>query len=473
MSFNHCEGRSAYFFLRVDSSQAQNNNLSTLCEFYIEKKWIDIFTDEYESIAYILSFPVFIWYESDTSSCFLEDIAHTRFFSEMYESLGSVYLIGKLSEKCIKFPSIECKTPSISIACHRSWVNMIILSPSHLILIFGIDTGSIEEEIEWHYRMTRPYDRCPGIYSSYSRLDEVHLIYRDEIRFIHDDEVSEFELIERSICRRCDLAGEVLRIHDTDDRVELHASLHIIHEKWLSNRKRVTHSRTLDDDMIDGVATRKKPVYRFNEVLAYSAAHASIRDLDDLFGRSFYKICIDPCRPEFILDDGDLASLGITDDMIEESGLPTSEESSKDSYRDELLHEWLFTEIATLEIFDWFRFDCLRREREVGFRNMITLCTVWELHSLFFMAVTEGKNTFIIDSYLMDDVFSYECIEYAVESSRIHLFCIDEKLLKITKGERISSFETFEDMTTMDSRKHSFYEYFLILCIFLQMQIFL
>lgn len=95
--------------------------------------------------------------------------------------------------------------------------------------------------------------------------------------------------------------------------------------------------------MVYGLATGKETLDRFDEVLAYRTTHTSIRDFDDFFGRLLDEISIDPSRAEFILNDRDLASLGISDYVIQESGLPTSKESCEDGYGDEFFHNFTYS----------------------------------------------------------------------------------------------------------------------------------
>lgn len=108
---------------------------------------------------------------------------------------------------------------------------------------------------------------------------------------------------------------------------------------------------------------------------------------------------------------------------------------------------------------------------------MRTSCTVEELHSGIRMAMTPSKNPLIAETYLMDDMFPDKCIDDTIECRGIHLFGSEKSLFELTKGETLFLLESPEDMTTMDSREHKKYrksKYFLlILCIFLQMQIFL
>lgn len=90
--------------------------------------------------------------------------------------------------------------------------------------------------------------------------------------------------------------------------------------------------------MIDMLSTCEESFDCLDKIFSNGTAHTSIRDLDDLLSRFFDKISIDACWAEFILDDGDLPTTCISDNMIEESGFPTSEESSKDSNRNKFLH---------------------------------------------------------------------------------------------------------------------------------------
>lgn len=66
------------------------------------------------------------------------------------------------------------------------------------------------------------------------------------------------------------------------------------------------------------------------------------------------------------------------------------------------------------------------------------------------MAVTEGEYPLIIYSYLMNDMFTNECIEYAVECCRIHLFGIDENLLELVETQRLSFLEKTLNVTSMN-----------------------
>ncbi len=45
------------------------------------------------------------------------------------------------------------------------------------------------------------------------------------------------------------------------------------------------------------------------------------------------------------------------------------------------------------------------------------------------MPMTEGEYPFVIHSYLVDDMFSYECVDDTIERRRIHLFRIDKRSL--------------------------------------------
>ena len=60
-----------------------------------------------------------------------------------------------------------------------------------------------------------------------------------------------------------------------------------------------------------------------------------------------------------------------------------------------------------------------------------------------------------------------------IESRRIHLFCLEKYWFQFTECQRSSLLEEREDMATMHGRKHIIYDEDSIVCIFLQMQIFL
>ena len=87
--------------------------------------------------------------------------------------------------------------------------------------------------------------------------------------------------------------------------------------------------------------------------------------------------------------------------------------------------------------------------------------------------MTECEYPLISEIYLMEYSLLSECFYDAIESRRIHLFCLEKCWFQLTESERSSLLEEWEDMATMDCRDHIFYNEDSIVCIFLQMQIFL
>lgn len=104
---------------------------------------------------------------------------------------------------------------------------------------------------------------------------------------------------------------------------------------------------------------------------------------------------------------------------------------------------------------------------------MGTLRTVGELYSFFFVPMTEGEYPLIVDPNLVDDMFTDECIDNTIECRQVHFFGIDEVIFQLSECERISLLEKTLDMAPMDSREHKYFYNIDILCIFLQMQIYL
>lgn len=88
-----------------------------------------------------------------------------------------------------------------------------------------------EEECEIDLTVTRVKNRCECIDPTDECVEEFYLARRDKVTLIQHDEVSELELIECDICMIREEGFVVQCIDETDDRVELHATSHIIHEK--------------------------------------------------------------------------------------------------------------------------------------------------------------------------------------------------------------------------------------------------
>ena len=120
--------------------------------------------------------------------------------------------------------------------------------------------------------------------------------------------------------------------------------------------------------MIDRSTTREQTLYSFHEVLAYCAADTSVRYLYDLFGRLLDELCVDISRTEFILDDGDLATFRISDDMIEECSLPTSEESGEDGDGD-FFHDMEIRGYWIERYFVSYILPFILRERQISIRD--------------------------------------------------------------------------------------------------------
>ncbi len=127
--------------------------------------------------------------------------------------------------------------------------------------------------------------------------------------------------------------------------------------------------------------------------------------------------------------------------------------------------------------FDSLRFERINRKRWMFVFYRMAVHATLELYCffLFFLTSTEGKKFFSTKFCSMDHSFRYKFFENSIECCWIHLSCFDEFCFEFRKTESVFFLKWFQEMTAMDSRKHKKLQnyFWSIVCIFLQMQIFI
>ena len=104
--------------------------------------------------------------------------------------------------------------------------------------------------------------------------------------------------------------------------------------------------------MIDFSSTCEESFYGFHKVFPHGTTDTSVRYLYYFLGRFFYEFCIDASRSELILYYSDTTTVRISDYVVQESGLSTSEKSGEYGDGDFFFHEKLCTVATASEIFD-------------------------------------------------------------------------------------------------------------------------
>ena len=137
----------------------------------------------------------------------------------------------------------------------------------------------------------------------------------------------------------------MFRVHERDDAVEAEGRLDvIIDEKGLGHRRRVGHASGLDHNPVQlertGLDPLREIVEDHDEVLADGAADAPVHHLDDLLiGLHLSvlgeKCVIDAHLTKLVLDDGELLSVRLSEDVVEERRLAGTEEARE--HRDRAL----------------------------------------------------------------------------------------------------------------------------------------
>src|SRR2546421_114166 len=99
---------------------------------------------------------------------------------------------------------------------------------------------------------------------------------------------------------------DVLSINDGDNPIELQLVLHlIINKEGLSNRTGISHTCSLDQDVVKFVLAFHQIAQDTDQITAHGAANAAIVHLKDFFFGSNDQILVNTNLPKLILNHGD------------------------------------------------------------------------------------------------------------------------------------------------------------------------
>ena len=132
--------------------------------------------------------------------------------------------------------------------CALTWV--------HLERALEVERSNVEHPIDCDVGLCAALDWRVGIHRLEACLDTHEVLLRNEVGLVEQDAVGEGYLLNRLVLRALGLLLievllDVLRIDDGDDAIEPGKLLHhVIDEESLRHRRRVSHSRCLNDNPV-------------------------------------------------------------------------------------------------------------------------------------------------------------------------------------------------------------------------------